>query len=428
MHNYHRPISTRSSIRSILLPSVIGNLLEWYDFTLYGYFATIFAANYFPHHEKALSLIEAYAVFAVSYCMRPLGALLFGYIGDCYGRKLSLTYSILLMGACSIAVCVLPTYADWGAMAGIVLAFIRLLQGIAIGGEYSGASIYLIESAPAKQRSFFGSLAVSSAYFGFLLSSGVGAFLSAIFSPSDLATWGWRFGFAFGGVIALVGFYMRQKLQETPVFQLTAEHQQKSINPLKSLIIEHPKTLLLAIGIAVLPAGFVYTIFVYLTNFLSENMRFSTHDVLVINIWSMCLMVITMPCVGWLADRFGRRFIMLSAAAFILVLCVPLFKLLVYHVLLTFLLFALLNACYEANIPSELAEIFPSQYRFTGLALAINIAFGVVGGLSPLVSSFLAYQTHLAAAPMFFVIGLSIISIICLTIAIKYMPPKKSSV
>lgn len=404
----------KRTIKTVIFPAIIGNILEWYDFTLYGYFAYIFAELYFPSHEKFLSLLAAYGLFAISYFMRPVGALFFGYIGDKFGRKYSLAYSIILMGSCNVLLSILPTYAQWGIAAGIILTILRLVQGFAVGGEYSGASIYLIESAKPGQRTFYGSLALASAYSGFLLSSGVGSLLSSILSPEDLISWGWRIGFALGAVIATVGFYIRKTLKDTPAYQKMVKTHTPHEHPLKELFQNYPKTLFLALGLALLPAGFTYIVFVYLSTFLESYTTISTQNIFYMNTLCMAFIVIFIPIVGFIADKVGRRKIMLLAACLIMLTCIPLLRLSLNHALIAMLLLGALNALYETNIPAEVAELFPASCRYSGLALTLNLTNGVAGGMAPIIATLLIQGTGILISPMFYIIGLGVITLISL--------------
>lgn len=406
-------MKTPKETKKIFMPALIGNIMEWYDFTLYGYFAVVFATLYFPVHDKYSSLIGAYGLLAVSYFMRPIGALVFGYIGDTSTRKKSLSYSIILMGLCSVMVSILPTYETWGIMSAICLAFIRLIQGFAVGGEYSGATLYLLESAPPEKRTFFGSLALSSVYSGFLISSAIGTLLSFIFSPEALAAWGWRLGFAFGGFIALVGLYIRQKLPDTPAHQKAVCSSKVKISPLNALF-SHPKRLFLAFGVAILPAGFSYTILVYFLSFLETYKQASPKDLFYMNTIITLFLVLVIPLIGKLGDKIGRKKLMLSAALITMVACIPLFNLLLVHTLVALLLFTLLNALFEACLPAEIAEMFPVNCRYSGLALTLNLTNGIAGGLAPIIATTLVYYSGIIVSPMFYIIALSLISFLSL--------------
>lgn len=404
------------NIRPVILPAVVGNALEWYDLTFYGYFAGVFARLYFPNEDPFLSLLAAYGLFAASYFMRPLGAMIFGYVGDKYGRKYSLAYSIIIMGACSLLISLLPTYAQWGASASVFLIILRLLQGFAVGGEYSGASIYLIESAPKGKRTFYGSLALSSAYSGFLLSSIVGALLSAFLSEESLLAWGWRLGFLFGAIIALIGFYVRKKLQDTPAYKNEREAHHRQVNPIKNLLYNHPKQFLIALGIALLPAGSTYMILVYSASFIELYGNYSSRYVLNINTIMMIFIVVIIPFIGLLADRIGRKKVMYTAAILMIIFCLPLFQLLLYYPLIALLSLAFLSVLFEANVPTEVAEMFPVSFRYTGLALTLNVTNGIAGGLAPIIATVLIHTTNILVSPMFYVIGFGVITLFSLKI------------
>lgn len=391
---------------------MLGNTLEWYDFTMYGYFATVLSAHFFPSESQSVSLIQVYFIFAASYFMRPLGALVFGYIGDKYGRKRSLVSSVMLMAASNIGLAILPTYAQIGIAAPLLLALLRFMQGFAVGGEYSGASIYLIETSPAKRHTFFGSLAVSSAYGGFLLSSLVGTLLSLIFSDTQLSAFGWRFAFAIGGAIALVGYYIRNHLRETEAFTRVIKQHTTTpeFNPISYLLKNHWKKLAIATALGMLPAGLGYIIFVYLSSYLEIYTNHTLQEIFVMNSIMMLFVVISIPYFGYLADKIGRHKFMLISSILILLLSLPIFSLVSSKPLVVMLILGLLNSAYEANIPAELADIFPTQIRYTGLALSLNLAFGIIGGTAPIIATILVNITNLKISPVFYVLFLSLIT------------------
>ncbi len=400
----------QSKIKSIIFPAIIGNMLEWYDFAFFGYFSLILGKLYFPAQSLFLSLLQAYGLVAASYLMRPIGAIFFGYLGDRISRNYSLKLSIVLMGMCSFLISMLPIYADWGMTASVCLTVIRLVQGMAVGGEYSGSAVLLIESAEDNKRTFFGSLALTSAYSGFLLSSLVGTLLSYFLSDLQLGTWGWRIGFALGGLIAIIGFIIRSDMQP----QETRRYF--TVAPLTNLVTHHLKEFLLAIGVSILPAGFSYIVFVYISNYLRFYSQYSLHEILLFNTLNIAFSVLLIPIIGLISDKFGRKLMMFLSAWLILLFCIPLFGLLIHQAWTIMLLLSLLNAMFEANIPAEIAEMFPKDIRYTGVALTLNITNGVAGGLAPLIASGLIQGTHLLVSPMFYVVGLAMVTIFCMHI------------
>ena len=224
-------MSTTSTMKRTLLAGAIGNVLEWYDFALYGYFAPVFAALFFPSDSASVSLISAFGVFAVGFLARPLGALLFGYWGDTVGRREALAWSILLMAIPTCLVGLLPTYETIGVVAPIALTLFRFLQGLSVGGEFTGSATFLVEHAAASQRGYIGSWAGFSAQIGALLGSGVGALIASSLTEEALHQWGWRIPFVMGSLIAVVGWYLRTRVPESPAFETIRRKEDSRLPP-----------------------------------------------------------------------------------------------------------------------------------------------------------------------------------------------------
>jgi MHS family proline/betaine transporter-like MFS transporter len=398
--------------KKTIASAIIGNILEWYDFILYAYFITIFSKIFFPHQNNFHTLLLTYSLFAASYLMRPLGALIFGFIGDRLGRKTSLYYSIAIMSISSFMLSALPDYNSWGVYSIILFIIIRLSQGLALGGEYSGAALYLIESAPPNYKTFFGSFALAGAYSGFILSSFVVTILSHLFSPANLESYGWRFGFLLGGFVGLVGFYIRSKLTETTEFQKAKLQSSTLVNPLKELYIHHWKNLSIALAVGILPAGLSYMVFVYFNNFLITHGNYTIQQTSSINFIMMLFVVFTIPLIGFLADKFlSRKIFMWTAAILITIFCIPLMHLLIDSPITVLLFFAFLNVLFEANLLTEIAEIFPVNCRYSGIAITLNLTNGLAGGLAPIIAIYLIHATGILISPMFYIILLGVISI-----------------
>lgn len=206
-------------MKSTLFAGAIGNVLEWYDFALYGYFAPVFASLFFPSDSPSVSLISAFGVFAVGFLARPLGALLFGYWGDTVGRRNALAWSVLLIAVPTGLVGLLPTYEAMGALAPVTLTLCRFLQGLSVGGEFTGSATFLIEHAGGSQRGYVGSWAGFSAQLGALVGSGVGALIASSLAEEALRQWGWRIPFVMGSFVAVAGWYLRTRVPESPAFE-----------------------------------------------------------------------------------------------------------------------------------------------------------------------------------------------------------------
>lgn len=405
-------------LKKIVIPTVIGNVLEWYDFILYAYFMTTFAKLYFPEEDQFISLLVLYSTFASGFLMRPLGAILFGYIGDKIGRKTALYYSIIMMSLTSFLMSIIPTHQAWGIYASIFFVLVRLIQGLAVGGEYSGAATYLIESAPQNRKTFFGSFALASAYCGFVLSSLVGIILSHIFSSESLNSYGWRFGFVFGGLIGLIGFYVRSRFRDTKEFECEIIKKHVQNHPLKELYINNWRNLLIAVAVGMFPAGLCYMVFVYFSNFLELHGNFTFGYISNMNLVMMILVVVFIPVVAYLADRFfSRKFLMWAGLVLTAIFCLPLMHLLISFPMKILLVFGFLDILFEANLLAEIASYFPVNCRYSAIAITLNLTNGIAGGIAPLTALFLIHTTGILISPMFYIIGLCLISAVGLIFA-----------
>lgn len=255
--------------------SMIGNLFEFYDFALFGYFAPIIGKLFFPSNNKTVELISAFGVFAAGFLVRPIGGMIFGHIGDRFGRKKALIFTILLMAIPTAMIGFLPTYESIGVLAPILLVSLRMLQGISMGGNYGGSITFTTEHSDPRHRGLIGSFAVTSCLVGILLGSGTAALFATIFDETALCVWGWRIPFVLGVVICIVGFYMRRNIPESPKY-VTAEkaHELTSI-PLFEVFKSH-KSILFKVVLAVMLHDLsFYILFVYMSSHLSEQVGLS---------------------------------------------------------------------------------------------------------------------------------------------------------
>lgn len=404
--------------KKLLIPGVFGNILEWYDFALYGYFAPIIAHLFFPMHGEFSSLLVTFGVFAVGFFMRPLGAILFGHFGDRIGRKKTLAAGVILMAVPTALIGLLPTYAQIGLTAGILLTLCRLLQGLAIGGEFGGSIIYIIEHAPAHQRGFYGSWAMFSAFTGLLLGSATGA-LMGLWMPSEaLQTWGWRLPFIAGLLLGAIGLYLRLCMPETPFF-LKAESERRLVkNPLLEACRTCSGKMLIALGLDFLPAMGFYLLFVYLSSYITTYLKVPLETALIANTLSMMVIIAVMPIIGWFSDKFGRKPILTIGAVSYIIFSYPLFLLLqhanFYAVWLAQSCFALIVCFAYATIPATFAELMPTPVRYTAMSLPYNLANALFGGTAPLMATYLISVTGKLLAPSYYLIFGGIIMLIAL--------------
>ena len=385
-----------ASARQVILASLIGNVMEWYDFAVYGYFALAIGAAFFPADDPVSSTLAAFGVFAAGFLARPLGGALFGHVGDRLGRERALTASVALMAVPTVLIGLLPTHARIGAAAGIALVALRLLQGLAVGGEFTTSIVYVVEHAGPAQRGRHGSWMMVGATAGILLGSAAGALMANLMAAEALAAWGWRVPFLLGAVVGAVGFWLRGRLPEPPLAGLmpAAGHRR----PPLLLALETEWRTILRIMVLCLPNGIgFYILFVYVVSYLQSFVHVPSREALDINTVSMAGLMGCALAGGALSDRFGRKPVAVAALAGLLVLSWPLFGLL-DHPRLAVLLsaqlcFAALIGLYVGQLPAMLVEALPREVRCTAISASYNLSVGLFGGLAPMVATWLIRRT-----------------------------------
>ncbi len=401
------------------MAGAIGNVLEWYDFALYGYFAPVFAALFFPSEQPSVSLISAFGVFAIGFLARPVGALLFGHLGDTVGRRDALAWSILLMAVPTLLVGLLPTYETIGMAAPLALTSCRFLQGLSVGGEFTGSVTFLVEHAPSSQRGYVGSWAGFSAQIGALLGSGVGALVASSLTQEALRQWGWRIPFLLGSLIALVGWYMRRRIPESPAFERMRQAGTLSPSPIREILSSQRSAVGQVIGLVLLHGVGFYLLYVYLTTHLVMVATVPLGTVLTINTLCMALLAVLIPLMGSLSDRLGQKSLLIVGAAGLAITSYPLFTwftgdrvapILIAQVLLTVWL-----SCYMGPFFAAVAALFPTPQRYTGLSIGYNVASALFGGTAPLMATLLIEWTGNTLAPSFY---LSLCALISLTVGL----------
>lgn len=394
----------QSKLRSVVLSSMIGNMLEWYDFALYGYFSTLLAQVFFPLKDPVAALLATYGAFAAGFLMRPLGGIIFGYIGDHIGRKKALLWSIYLMSFPTFAIGCLPTYAQIGWLAPLLLTVIRLLQGLSMGGEFTGSIVFIVEHAEGKRRGFYGSFAPFSAVLGLLMGSGIAALLSFALPAEHLTSWGWRIPFALSILGGWLGSYMRRTLGDPAAFEENkkTKHAKKAFF-FKELFSQHRKSLITVFLVDLLVAIGFYLIVTFLVGYLEQFIGLPRHTALLINTLSTVVFALTIPLTGFFLDTWGRKPLMIGAALGFAFLSVPLF-----HGLLSGYVPLILGASmglsclmgvYFAAIPAILVESFPARLRYSGISIAHNLSMALFGGSAPFLVTWMIRTTDSLLAP-----------------------------
>ncbi|HTZ75978.1 MAG TPA: MFS transporter [Candidatus Aquilonibacter sp.] len=402
----------------ITLAGAIGNLLEWYDFGLYGLLAPALASLFFPGHNRVASLIGVYGGFAAGFAMRPLGALALGHLGDRVGRRFVLTLSVLLMGVSTVAVGVLPTYATIGIWAPLLLIVVRLFQGFSVGGEFVDSVTYLVEAAPPGRRGIAGSVANLGSTAGMLLAAGVAAAVTSLAGPALLTSWAWRAPFFLGGVIASAAYLLRRHLPETrDEPDLEPGPRRKREPPIWRAIREQPRIMLASL-LFTSGYGIVdYLTMVLLPTYANQFGGVGEHEALRINAIGQALALFVVPLSGWLSDRcWRRRTMLISVFAAEGLFAWEGFSLAQHHgiagLLVAQLVFAFLLALVMGIAPAMLAEQFPPGYRVSAHAVTFNIGIGIAGGTAPLVAVALIRATSQPMVAAWYLIFAALLSVV----------------
>jgi MHS family proline/betaine transporter-like MFS transporter len=405
-----------------VIAGAVGNMLEWYDFAVFGFFAAAISAQFFPSEDRLAGLLNTFAVFAVGYLARPLGGVLFGYLGDRIGRRRALQISIVAMAIPTSLITVLPTHAEIGVWAAVLLALLRLAQGFSVGGEFIGSICYLVEVAPRGRRGFYGSFAVFSTVGGMVLGSAVATLLNALLGAQAIAAWGWRLPFLGGIVLGLVGWNLRRRLHETPAFEAIEEAGRTVPHPELRALRQMPVEIF-RVGATVLLLGVgIYTLFIWMPTYLTHIVTPPLPHALVVNTAAMILMIALMPAAGALADRLDYKTVLVGAMLATAVLVYPLFVWVdsasLTAMVTAMITFAVLSSFLQGATPVALAAQFPVEIRFSAMAVGYNVSMAIFGGTAPYVATWLIRETGRLGSPAWYVAAIAVISAIA-TLSLK---------
>lgn len=407
-------------MRKVVTASMVGNGLEWYDFAIYGHMAVILRDLFFPEVDPIVGLIATYGVFAAGFLARPVGAILFGWIGDKYGRRSALTLAVLMMAIPTGLIGLLPTYESIGIAAPVILTLIRILQGLSLGGEFSGSITFMVEHAPKMRRGLIGSMSMTSLILGFMLGSVVANLFSSLLSPEDFLSWGWRVPFILGIAIGFVGFYIRSHCDESPHYENARDSGQLSATPVREAFVHHWKRMLEAFAIYITVTMPFYLVSIYFISFTELHLGLSNSESLTLNTVNLLLMLIAFPLSALLSDRVGRKKVLMTVALILLVGIYPLFEALepgnFWQIAILQASLAFLVGCYIGPVPAMLVEMFPTSVRYTGLAIPYNLTAALFGGTTPMVCVWLIDRTGDISSVAFYVMACAVASLIALSI------------
>jgi MHS family proline/betaine transporter-like MFS transporter len=391
----------QSALRTALA-GLIGNVLEWFDFAVYGYFAGDIGSQFFPTSSASAQQLLAFAVFAIGFFARPIGSLVLGTVGDRIGRRALLTLSIALMGGSTLILGLLPTYQQIGLAAPLLLVTMRLIQGFSVGGEFTGSMVYTTESSSQMTRGLVSSSTAAGVTIGFILGSGSAWLINASLNREDVAAWGWRIPFVASVLLCVLGWFLRRGLHETPEGLKAVAIRP----PLFPSLIADWRPMIRTFGIVATTNAAYYLTFTYVV-----DRRKSVHDgasgFLLANTISLILVLIAKPLGGWLSDHVGRRRMMLILTTATICLIYPALRLMLYGAPSQFLFGQLLLA-----VPLGMAlglqgamvvEIFPLRTRVTSMSFAYSITLALAGGTAPLVSAWLIQHFGVPLAPAYYV-------------------------
>jgi MFS transporter, MHS family, proline/betaine transporter len=411
---------SRADWRLILLAS-LGGALEFYDFVVYSQFARYIGLNFFPNDDEMVSLIVSFGVFAVGYFARPLGGIFFSHIGDRIGRRRVLIVTILAMSAATAGIGLLPTYAQWGITASILLVLLRIVQGFCLGGELPGAISYVVETAP--HRSGF---SVGVVFFcvnsGVLLAALLNVVVHQGLSVDEIGDWGWRIGFLVGGGLGLISFFLRLSLEESKEFARIRSTASASAVPIAELLRTHSRAVLVGVAILAVTAGFNGLLFA-MPAFLPQTMGYEAARASEAQTVALAIMSAGLLFVAWLSDRVPRKPLALAGTALLVVLAWPFFAAAQSRSIDLPVLFALagvVGSICAGTVIAISADLFPTRIRFSGVALSYNLAFTLFSGLAPVVAALLVRNTGVAATAAYYMIGCAALSFVAALVMHRY--------
>lgn len=418
-------------VRKVALSSFLGNFIEWFDYASYSYFATVIAGVFFPSADRTVALMQTFGVFALSFVLRPVGALFWGHFGDRFGRKRALSLSILLMSGASFLIGCLPSYAVIGLVAPLLLLALRMVQGFSASGEYAGAATFLGEYAPVKHRGIYCSLIPASTAIGLLAGSTLAMVMTSHLSAAAMGGWGWRVPFLMAGPLGLIVHYIRNNVADSPIYeQMNAELERKQegahdagrpVSPLRTLFRHHFKQVLLSFGACMLNAVGFYTVLTYLPTYLTETVGMAASESSLVTTICLVLYIGLVFAMGHISDRFGRKKVLIGACVAFIVLTVPAFMILetgaFWPVLLVELALCATLTANDGTLSSYLTETFPTSVRFTGFAFSFNLANAIFGGTAPFIATWLIWATGSPIAPAWYMVAIAAVALVAMCLS-----------
>lgn len=405
--------ASKGALGRVALSSFLGNFIEWFDYATYTYFAITIGAVFFPE-SGVNSTLMAFAVFALSFIFRPLGAVFWGNMGDKKGRKWSLSISIFLMSGAAFLIGCLPSFAAIGIASPVLLLVLRSVQGFSAAGEYSGAAVFLAEYAPADKRGRYCSLVPASTATGLFVGSTVALVLKSVLPEAALIEWGWRIPFLMAGPLGYIAHFIRTRLEDSPAFH-EMEHEKKEVDrPSRLVFKKYRRRLLSSIAATMVNSVGFYLVLTYLPTYLTSYTTMGASEAQLATDIALVTYIFIIFGAGRLSDRVGRRRMLLTACVAFIVLSIPCFLMLgtasLPIVIVAELIMCVTLSLNDANIACYQAEMFPTEVRYTGAALGSNIAYVVFGGTASFVATALIDATGNGLMPAFYMMAISAVA------------------
>jgi MHS family proline/betaine transporter-like MFS transporter len=406
---------SRKGLRTSVAAGSIGVFVHWFEWAIYAYLASTIAVVFFPQQDSTAALLSVFAVFAISFGVRPLGALVFGTLGDRIGRKKTLSIVILSMSAATLVVGLLPAYDAIGLWAPILLVAARVVQGLAAGGEFGSAAAFLAEYSPRKHRGFGVSWLEFGSLLGFLAASLVVFVLTSVMDAQTIAEGGWRIPFLIAVPMGVIGFYIRSKIEDTPEFRSLEQLDNVPQSPVKEVFTRHWKQLLQMSGLEIMMHVTFYVVLVYLLTYQEKVLGFDAGTAALLSTAASVAGLILVPLVGALSDRIGRKPLLIAAAISLVLLAYPLFLIMhsgtswagIVSTIGLGIILALILGVHAAAA----AELFPTRTRQTGLSIAYSVTAAIFAGTVPYVLTWLIAQTGNEMMPAFYLILVGLVGL-----------------
>jgi MHS family proline/betaine transporter-like MFS transporter len=402
---------TAMSARKAITAAGIGNVLEYYDFGIYGFLATVIARKFFPGTDDVAALLATFAAFGVGFLARPIGGIVLGRMGDIRGRKSALVLTIILMAAGTAGIGLIPEYASIGVAAPVLLVLCRILQGLSAGGEWGNATSFIVEWSPEGRRGYFGSFSQASVVGGVLMSSGVAAVLNSVFSAAEIDGWAWRLPFLLGAILLPIGLWLRRGIEETPRFRDEQAGHSAGLADLGT-----PFGLMArAFGFTVLWTVAYYVMLAYLPTFTQKYAGLSVSAALWANTAGLVALLVAIPFMGALSDRIGRKPMLVFCCVAFVALAYPGFLLMLsglpgWGVALVQIGFNLVISTFSGPGPAALVELFPTRSRTTLMSTGYALSVAIFGGFAPFIATWLIRQTGTPIAPTYYLIAAGVVS------------------